>query len=97
MQVESLHFDTAKFRGNQLAAGGELVAKLEAELQQTTAVPSKDDFLKIVGEAYDRIVAPIDIPYVPNAIEPAFDIVLKSLVIKSASALYDRIAKSRAA
>lgn len=97
MKLDSIQLDTKKFGGNQIAAGGELVAKLEAALLSAVTLPTKEEFLDLVGQSYDRFIAPIDIPYVPNTIEPAFDIVLKSLCVKSASALYDRVAKNRAA
>ena len=48
---------------------------------------SKEDFLKMIGEAYDKFVLPIDLPG-PDAI---LDPLLKSIILNQASRLYDKL------
>jgi hypothetical protein len=81
------------FGGNQLAAAGSLLDKIKKWLAAISGpLPSKDEFLRAVGEAYDSFVAPIDIPGVPNLIEPRIDALLRVVVLVAAGKLYDQFA-----
>lgn len=76
--------------GSQLAAAGSLLEKVKKFLEQTrVSLPPKDQFLKIVADAYDTYVAPIDIPGVPNIVEPWVDNALRAIVLQQSSMIYD--------
>jgi hypothetical protein len=78
---------------SQLAAAGSLIEKIKKFLEQTRiALPPKDQFLKTVADAYDTYVAPIDIPGVPNIVEPWVDNALRAIVLQQSSSLYDYFA-----
>lgn len=85
--------ESSEHGGNQLRAGGALLDKLREWLNGLDiALPPKPEFLRIVGEAYDSYVATIDIPGVPNLVEPWVDSALKAIVMQQSSRLYDSIA-----
>lgn len=93
LAVTSFSIDSADHGGNQVRAGGALLDKIREWLKSVSgALPPKDEFLKFVGAAYDTYVAPIDIPGVPNMVEPWVDSALKAIVLQQAGRLYDRIA-----
>lgn len=48
---------------------------------------SKADFLKLVSDAYDKFVEPIDLPGPDVVLDP----LLKSIVLNQASRLYDKM------
>lgn len=78
---------------NQVQAAGNLIERLKEILRSTlNALPPKAEILKIVGNAYDNYVAPLDIPGVPSLLEPWADQALKAIVLQLASAAYDEIA-----
>jgi hypothetical protein len=81
------------FSGKKFSAAGSLIEKIKAWLESIAGpMPSKDEFLKIVGAAYDTFVAPIDLPGVPNFIEPRIDAMLRVAVLAAAGKLYDQFA-----
>ncbi len=81
------------FGGNQFLAAGSLLEKVKTWLTSVVGpLPSKQDVLKFVGEAYDSYVAPLDIPGVPNLIEPRVDAMLRVAVLVAAGKLYDQVA-----
>jgi hypothetical protein len=85
--------DSSEHGNNQVRAGGALLDKIRDWLKSISgALPQKEEFLKIVGQAYDQYVAPLDLPGVPNLVEPWVDSALKAIVLQQASRLYDRIA-----
>jgi hypothetical protein len=53
---------------------------------------SKADFLKMVSDAYDKFVAPIDLPGPDVVLDP----LLKSIVLNQASRLYDKLVQPQA-
>lgn len=56
-------------------------------------LPAKDAVLAAVGAAFDRYVAPINIPWVPALLEATVvDPFLKKLTVRFASKAYDYIA-----
>jgi hypothetical protein len=78
---------------NQIVAAGNLIERLKEILRSTlNALPPKADIMRIVGEAYDKYVAPLDLPGVPSLLEPWADQALKAIVLQLASAAYDQIA-----
>ncbi len=92
MLVDDLRFDSALSK-NQVQAGGMLLEKIREFLSTLKiALPPKNEFMKIVGDAYDLYVAPIDIPGVPNLVEPWVDNALKAILLQQASRLYDQFA-----
>jgi hypothetical protein len=78
---------------NQISAGGALLDQvLEFLKGLNVSLPDKDTFLKMVGEAYDVYVAPIDMPGIPNWIEPAVDRTLRGIILTQAGKIYDKFA-----
>ncbi len=60
--------------------------------------PSHDDLkatvLAAIGKLYDDVLAPIDIPYVPNIIETRFlDPAIRSALLKQVSGMIDGLLK----
>jgi len=53
---------------------------------------SKADFLKLVSDAYDKFVEPIDLPGPDVVLDP----LLKSIVLNQASRLYDKVMPPKA-
>lgn len=49
--------------------------------------------LKAAELLYDEVIAPIDIPKIPNVIEPTFDKFAKSLFLELVSGLIDFVVK----
>ena len=57
-------------------------------------LPPRDEFLKLVKEGYDKFIAPIDMPYVPNVLaEPWLDKVVGEWVVFRAGILYDQLSQ----
>jgi hypothetical protein len=78
---------------NQIAAAGSLVDQVKKWLSSLVGqLPSKDEVLKMVGEAYDQFVAPLDLPGVPNLIEPRIDALLRVVVLVAIGKFYDQLA-----
>ena len=76
---------------NPLEAAGELEDVILDVFQELRGVlPSKDQVLVTVGSIYDRFIAPIDIPGIPNLIEPMVDALLRRYLLSAVGALYDR-------
>lgn len=76
---------------NQLEAAGELEDVILDVFQELKGVlPSKEQVLATVGSIYDRFIAPIDIPGIPNLIEPMVDALLRRYLLSAVGALYDR-------
>jgi hypothetical protein len=91
--VQTFALESSQFGGNQMRAGGALIDKIREWLRGLDiALPPKDEFLQIVGDAYDTYVKPIDIPGVPNIVEPWVDSALRAIVLTQASKLYDSFA-----
>jgi len=91
--VQTFALESSQYGGNQLRAGGALLDKIREWIKSLDiALPPKDEFLKTVAAAYDQYVAPIDIPGVPNVVEPWVDSALKAIVLRQASSLYDKFA-----
>ena len=79
--------------GNQFQAAGSMLEKIKEWLAKIAGpLPTKEEFLRVVGEAFDTYVAPIDIPQVPNLIEPRIDAMMRIMVLVAAGKLYDRFA-----
>ncbi len=79
---------------NQLTQAGALIERLKEILRTSIQLPPKQEVLKIVADAYDTYVAPLDIPGVPEILEPWADSTLKAIVLASAGQIYDKIAAS---
>jgi hypothetical protein len=83
------------FGGNQIGAAGSLFEKVREWLSKIAGpMPSKEEILAAVGAAYDQFVAPIDMPGVPNFIEPRVDAMLRVALLVAIGKLYDQIATS---
>jgi hypothetical protein len=54
-------------------------------------MPPKDIVLAAAAAAFDRYVAPFDIPFVPNLLEPLVDAHLRSMFLASVDRLYDSL------
>ena len=84
---------TSNFNGNQVAASGALIERFREWIRGLNVpLPPKADLLKQIAEAYDDYVAPIDIPGVPNLVEPWLDSALKAIVLQQVSRIYDNFA-----
>lgn len=92
-----LAVDPSEFGTNQVLAGGKLINKIEELLIGSVTLPPKDEFLKIVGDAYDKYVAPIDLPGFGPLTEPAADAALKYVTVAVAGRLYDFYARKKQA
>jgi hypothetical protein len=93
LSVEDLQPMVVASESNQFQAAGSLLERLAKWLKEAVGpLPSKAEVLEIVGKAYDLYVAPIDIPGVPNLIEPRIDAMLRVAVLVAAGKLYDRFA-----
>lgn len=93
MTIESFRLEDKDYSGNQVAAAGDLIERIREFLKSLGgSLPAKQDFLKIVREAYEKYVAPIDLPGVPNLFEPTVDRLLGEVVVQMASRLYDYFA-----
>jgi hypothetical protein len=93
LTVELFDLGDKDYAGNQIAAAGDLMEKIREFLKSLGgSLPSKQEFLKVVRQAYNDYVAPIDLPGVPNLFEPTVDRLLGEVVVQAASRLYDYFA-----
>jgi hypothetical protein len=77
-----------------LAIVSRLVEFIVPQLDQLVhALGGIDAVISHVHAAYDRWVTPIDIPGIPNLIEPAVDAAAKNLIGKALRATHDAIHK----
>jgi len=53
---------------------------------------SKTEFLKLVGDAYDKYILPLDLPGPDSILDP----LLESLILSQASKLYDKFVPKQA-
>ncbi len=79
--------------GNVYRITGQLLEVIKSKLTSVINLPPRADVITAAGDAYDKYVAPIDIPFVPNLIEPMVDAGLRKLFIDSVGRIYDAIAK----
>lgn len=70
-----------------------LVGVLSDSLSSKVKLPPKEDVMATASYLYDTIIAPIDISFVPNPIEPLFDSALKMVFVGLIGSVYDGIAK----
>lgn len=69
-----------------------LLSQIRSQLQkQIDNLPSKQVVLDAAAAAYDKFIAPIDIPAVPAAIEPWVDQMLKSIFLRLVASVYDQL------
>lgn len=87
--------DAEAGRVSQFGATDKLLDVIKHQL--AGVLPAKDLVLKAAGDAYDKYVAPIDIPFVPNLIEPMVDAQLRSLFLGAVGRMYDALASKAAA
>lgn len=74
------------------AIGGKLVEFLVPQLDEWVhALGGIDAVISVVLAAYDKYAAPIDLPGIPNIIEPAVDAAAKRLLSALIRAAHDRI------
>lgn len=67
-------------KGNQAAALAEVIRFLQAIVGEKVQV-DKEQVLLIVGRLYDQYIAPLDIPGVPDLLEPRLDSMIKGFFI----------------
>lgn len=67
----------------------QVYTKVKEFLRDTIELPSKEVFLAAVGSAYDKHIAPIDLPGVNNLMEPWVDQALKAVLLRSVSGMHD--------
>ena len=85
--------------GNQFTAQGVLLDRIRELIGSIPIdkLPTKDAVLAIAGQLYDQHIAPINIPFIPDVIEPMFDSIAKGLFLRAVGAAYDAIATPRMA
>jgi len=83
-------------KGNPWKLSGRLFNLAKEKLLASVKLPTRDEVLKVAGEAFDKYVAPIDVPVVPNMLEPAFDAMMREVFVDSIGKLYDLVAKAKA-
>ncbi len=95
MSTEQLTFEmpsaSAQTPRNHFDAAGKLLDVIKGKLGAMVTLPPKETVLKAAADAYDKYVAPIDIPYVPNLIEPLVDEQLKQIFLTSVGRVYDAL------
>jgi hypothetical protein len=64
----------------------------ELLLSMRLTLPPKDQVLKIAGDLYDRYIASINFPQIPDIAEGVFDNMAKRALLFLISQFYDRIA-----
>ena len=64
----------------------------ELLLSMRLTLPPKETVLKIVGDLYDKYVASINIPQIPDIIEGWFDTKAKEVMLFFVGRFYDRVA-----
>ena len=75
-----------------LGVADRLLKEIRSQLQrQIDNLPSKQVVLDAAGAAFDKYLAPIDIPGVPPLIEPWVDNMLKSIFLRLVAAAYDQL------
>lgn len=75
-----------------LDAAGRLLREIRGQLQkQIDSLPSKQAVLDAAVAAYDKYVAPIDIPGVPALVEPWVDQMLRGVFLRLVAAAYDQL------
>ena len=79
---------------NPTAIGGKLVEWLVPQLDQWVhQLGGIDAVIAVVLAAYDSYVVPLDLPGIPNIIEPTVDAAAKRLLSALIRAAHDRIHK----
>jgi hypothetical protein len=79
---------------NQFLGQGLVLEQIKQKLRQAVEagiVPTKEQVLAMAGDLFDKHIAPLDIPGVPNAIEPWFDAIARVLFLRAVGAAYDSI------
>ena len=84
-------------RGNPWQIAGKLFDLAKHKLLEAITLPDRNEVLKAAGDAFDKYVAPLDVPVVPNIFEPAFDAMMREAFIDSVGKLYDLIARAKVA
>ena len=84
-------------RGNPWEVAGRLFALAKEKLLEAINLPPRDEVLKAAGDAFDKYVAPLDVPLVPNFLEPTFDAMMRDAFIDSVGKLYDVVARAKVA
>ena len=75
-----------------LDAAGQLLKSIRSQLQrQIDNLPPKQVVLDAAAAAYDRYIAPLDIPGVPAMIEPWVDNMLRGIFLRLVSGVYDQL------
>lgn len=84
---------TAAAEGNPFRITGQLLEQLKSKLTSAIQLPPRDVVINAAGAAFDQYVAPIDVPFVPNLVEPLFDAMLRKVFLDSVGRVYDAITK----
>ncbi len=81
--------------GNPFEIQGRLLDLIRDKLLPMVTLPSRDEVLAAAAEAFDKYIAAIDIPYIPNVFEPMFDQAMKQVFLQVVGRAYDAIAKAK--
>lgn len=77
---------------SHMGVADRLLDAIRTQLDQLKdSLPTKDEVIDAAGAAYDRYVAPLDIPYVPNLFEPRVDALLKGIFLSMVDRVYDAL------
>ena len=88
--IEDGHIDTNEILP-LLFAGIKSVIKLLDGFSDLTPDEAKVLGLQLVSQFYDVVLAPIDIPGVPNIIEPYVDQLGKTLILSGVEKIFDAL------
>lgn len=75
---------------NAMTLSGKLIDKVR-DLLSEIDLPPREVVLNAVRNVYAQYVAPVDLPGVPNAIEPWVDQAILAIVLRAVNGMYDRI------
>lgn len=78
--------------GNPFRLTGQLAEQIKQKLLSAIELPPREKVLAEAAAAYEKYVAPLDIPFVPNLVEPLVDARLQALFVESVGRMYDAIA-----
>ncbi len=71
----------------------QLVVLAEQTLIELSGPEKKAEVLAALALFYDRVIGPIDLPYIPNVIEPLLDSTAKAIMLDLADKTIDSTVK----
>ena len=88
-EMNIFRFSYADAWGLLQQAVAEIVLTVEKYIKELPGEEKKRIALAYIGSFYDNVITTIDIPYVPNCIEPMFDMYFKKIFMSLAATTID--------